>query len=122
MSAAVPRPAIAAPAIAQPSTMTEAEWHELGVRLFGPELIKWRFKCPSCKLVMSIAKLRAELSDDVRKRLRGKFQIETECIGRYVLDRGCDWAAYGLFSGPFFVTRPSGERSPCFGFDTGASS
>lgn len=31
----------------------------------------------------------------------------------------CPHCAYGLFSGPFFVTRDE-KRTPVFGFDTGA--
>ena len=106
----------------QPETMTEAEWRALGKKLFGPALDRWRFRCPTCGHVMSIAKAR-EMTDEQQKKLRGGgagdqgWSIESECVGRYLSDAGCNWCAYGLFSGPFFVVRPDGHKTPVFGFD-----
>lgn len=100
----------------QPQTMTEAEWRALGEKLFGPNLDRWRFKCPTCGHVMSVEKARAMPADE-KAKLRGGWSIEQECVGRYVNGTGCDWCAYGLFSGPFFVERDGGGRTPVFGFD-----
>lgn len=104
----------------QPQVMTEAEWNELGNALFGGDTNAWRFKCPHCTNVMSMYKARG-LTDPEIAKLRNGWHIESECVGRYIATAGCNWAAYGLFSGPFFVVREDGRRTPVFGFDTPAS-
>lgn len=99
----------------QPQTMPEAEWRSLGERLFGADPARWRFKCPTCGTVMSIEIARG-FTDDEKARLRGSWSIEQECVGRYLPGKGCDWCAYGLFSGPHFVVRGD-KKTPVFGFD-----
>lgn len=106
-------------AATQPTLMTEAEWRALGERLFGSNMDQWRFRCPHCDHVMSMEKARA-MPGDSKAKLRGRWSIEQECVGRYLTGQGCDWCAYGLFSGPFFVTRVE-KRTPVLGFDMGAS-
>jgi hypothetical protein len=103
-------------AVGQPQIMTEAEWFALGKRLFGEDHTYWRFKCPHCSNVMSMRKARG-LSDAEQALLRESWHIESECIGRYLTDAGCNWVAYGLFSGPFFVVRDDDHHTPVFGFD-----
>ncbi len=100
----------------QPQTMTEDEWNALGLKLFGTETSAWRFKCPRCSNVMSIEKALALSAEQLARLRSGEWAIESECIGRYI-DLGCNWAAYGLFSGPFFVVRADGRKTPTFGFD-----
>ena len=100
----------------QPQTMTEAEWHALGEKLFGAEMSRWRFVCPSCHVVASIEKARALPAAEIAVLRAGGWRPESECIGRYFADRGCDWCAYGLLHGPFFVEREDGRKTPCFGF------
>lgn len=103
--------------IKQPQTMTEAAWRKLGEQLFGADPASWRFRCPACEIVMSITRAHG-LSDDDKAKLRAAgWVIEQECIGRYLEGRGCDWCAYGLFKGPFFVMRAD-RKTPVFGFDT----
>lgn len=99
----------------QPQVMTEAEWRSLGERLFGADTSRWRFRCPTCGTAMSVDLARA-MPEESKARLRGKWAPEQECVGRYLAGQGCDWCAYGLFSGPFFVER-DGNRTPVFGFD-----
>jgi len=96
--------------------LTESEWRKRGAELFGEDVARWRFKCPTCGHVASVESLRAELTDEELGLLRGRYSLEAECIGRYLSDRGCDWAAYGLFSGPVFVLRDSGRETPVFDF------
>jgi hypothetical protein len=106
----------------QPQTMTEVDWNALGERLFGADLSRWRFRCPTCSHVMSIDKARAMPQYDVARLRSRRWNIEQECIGRYLPGQGCNWCAYGLFSGPFFVERGNGKKTPVFGFDmTGAT-
>lgn len=102
--------------VTQPQVMTEPEWRALGERLFGEDLSRWRFTCPTCGMVMSIEKARS-MPDDDKGKLRAGWAIEQECVGRYLTGQGCDWCAYGLFRGPFFVQRANGKNSPVFGFD-----
>jgi hypothetical protein len=105
----------------QPQTMPESEWRTLGERLFGADEAAWRFVCPHCRRVSSVAAARA-LPDEDKVRLRKGWDPVSECVGRYIARLGCDWAAYGLFSGPFFVERASGSKTPVFGFDITAES
>lgn len=101
--------------VTQPTTMTEEDWRSLGERIFGANMDQWRFKCPTCANVMSMEKARA-MPEETKAKLRNRWSIEQECVGRYLTGQGCDWCAYGLFSGPFFVRR--GEKTtPVFGFD-----
>jgi hypothetical protein len=104
----------------QQQTMTEPEWQALGKALFGDDLTKWRFRCPTCGTVMSIEKARTMPAEQLAKLRESKWSVEQECIGRHV-DAGCDWCAYGLFSGPFFVVRDGGNKTPVFGFDMSTS-
>lgn len=95
--------------------ITKAQWEETGRRLFGEDQTRWRFVCPACGNEHSIAELREQLTEEERARLRGRFAIESECIGRYLRDRvDCDWCAYGLISGPLLVV--DGEHRT-FAFD-----
>ena len=92
---------------------TRLEWEAKGAELFGDDMTKWRFVCPTCKLVMSIERARAELPE-----LKGcGWRPESECIGRYTKRTGCDWAAYGLLHGPLFVDLGDGKEIPAFDFD-----
>lgn len=46
-------------------------------------------------------------------------EAEWNALG--VDEQGCNWCAYGLFSGPFFVVRESGNKTPVFAFDIQAT-
>lgn len=84
--------------------MPETEWLKIGDELYGAEKTKWEFACPNCKLVMSFEKYepkKAKLKD---------WQPYAECVGRYLKDEGCDWAAYGLFSGPRELVNDDGSH------------
>ncbi|MFJ8798448.1 VVA0879 family protein [Streptomyces sp. NPDC102487] len=111
-------------------TLTQAElWAEATDR-FGDDPLQWAFQCPSCKDIANGDDFKKVLDDNQgaeQPKRRGRPVIWTdvlgrECIGRYLgaLDggtspRGCNWAAYGLFSGPWFVTMPDTDRhAPSF--------
>lgn len=68
---------------------TKHEWLEVGRMLFGCYLEDWRFKCPRCGNVARGQEFK-DLGLDPNKMF-------CECIGRHTKDKGCDWAAYGLF-------------------------
>ena len=81
--------------------MTEKEWIEEGMRRFGKDWMKWRFRCPMCGHVASIEEMQAAGAKDPNCAYQ-------ECIGRYTGkgspkegdSAGCNWAAYGLFGIP----------------------
>lgn len=92
--------------------LTQAEWEADGTRLFGEDKERWRFRCPRCSHTASIADARATML-----ALKGSgWNPSAECVGRYLPDRGCDWAAYGLLRGPVIVTMPDGHEVPAFAF------
>ena len=80
---------------------TQNEWVEEGMRRFGKDWKKWRFKCPMCGHEASIEEYKAAGAKDPNCAYR-------ECIGRYTGkgspkegdSSGCNWAAYGLFGIP----------------------
>lgn len=75
--------------MAKKNYKTVEEWRAEGKRLFGGDFMKWRFKCPRCGNVATVQ----EFKDAGAK---GADAACTCCIGRYVSDRGCDCAAFGL--------------------------
>lgn len=104
----------------QPEKMPEAAWRELAVERFGPDPMRWRFECPICHIEMSI-ELAKTLPESEQVKLRGKWALESECVGRYLEGMGCDWCAYGLFRGPKFVIRGDGHQTPVFPFAVAGS-
>lgn len=83
------------------------------IRRFGPDQQAWAFQCPACGDVAVSADFKAEFERRGMDRF-GSDAVGQDCIGRWVEGRGCDWAAYGLFSGPEFVILPDGRDAPCF--------
>lgn len=73
---------------------------------FGGDKEKWAFRCPECGDVA--------VAQDFRDAGADPNDVGQECIGRHLAERGCDWAAYGLFAGPWFVTMPNGNQMACF--------
>ena len=77
------------------------EWRAEAERRFGPDPLKWRFRCPMCGHVASVEDFRIVGADSPDVAWQ-------ECIGRYMGkgtpkdgdDSGCDWAAYGLLGIP----------------------
>ena len=86
--------------------MTEDEWRNIGTELYGEDVKAWEFVCPNCKMTLSYNKFM-----DRRSEITGKgWEPTTECIGRYLKDVGCNWAAYGLFSGPRELINTDGSH------------
>lgn len=108
-----------------------AVWRALGTRLFGPDMGKWRWKCPRCSAVstpdgwIAVGRSPAEA-----------YRAPTECLKRAgsmarmrrpMTDEECDWCSWGLFAGPWFVVHQDavavegkvarGNCTPCFPFD-----
>ena len=64
--------------------MTEAAWRAEGERRFGPDLMKWRFKCPICGNVATPEDFRQ--FKDAGANPNSAVQ---ECIGRYLPKSKC---------------------------------
>lgn len=84
--------------------LTQAELQTLARHRFGDDPLDYAFACPSCGDVATLREFR-DAGDGSR--------AGQECIGRLTgaltrsgatNTRGCDWAAYGLFRGPWLIT------------------
>lgn len=83
-----------------------AEWQD---QMAARGALDCKFVCPNCGLTSS--------PNDFAAIGATPERATKECIGRHTNERGCDWAAYGLFRGPVFVQMPDGgEPSPVFEF------
>lgn len=104
------------------TTMTEAAWRARGESLFGPDIAKWRFKCPSCGHVATPA--------DWKDAGAPESAIAFSCVGRWadddkVADRAfrqnggpCNYTGGGLFKlNPIVVKTLDGAEASVFGFD-----
>lgn len=103
--------------------LTQDELQDECIKRFGPDPAKWAFRCPSCDDVAVAADFSPFTKSGFGSELLGQ-----ECIGRHLGalsyktqeewkasgGRGCDWAAYGLFHGPWFVKLPNGKEIPSF--------
>jgi hypothetical protein len=68
---------------------TLEEWQAEGRRRFGKEIEDWKFKCPRCGNVATGKEYK-----DAGAEPDDMYQT---CIGRHTEEKGCDWAAFGLF-------------------------
>jgi len=108
------------------TTWTQAELCAEAKRRFGDDPKQWAFRCPNCSDVACAADFIAAGTDPNR--------VGQECLGRSLgaLDkkatgtdgrghatRGCDWAAYGLFPGPWTVVMPDGYEVSSFALAPG---
>lgn len=100
---------------------TQQELCDEARRLFGDDTTQWAFICPNCSDVACIADFIAIGADP---QLIGQ-----ECIGRPLASlnnfhdgaladtaskskrRGCNWAAYGFFRGPWVIVMPTEDGS-----------
>lgn len=106
--------------------MTQGELFDMAKGIFGDNPLDFAFQCPTCGDVAKIADW-----PDESKHLAGQ-----ECIGRTLgalrkeanhkagkyKGRGCDWAAYGLFRGPWEIVMEDGHSAwsfPLAGADQG---
>lgn len=94
--------------------LTQAELMAEATERFGDDWLAWAFQCPICGDVASFADFKAA---GAKAAVCGQ-----ECIGRTLgalskgngeyTGRGCDWAAYGLFHGPWEVVLPADDKNP----------
>lgn len=109
--------------------LTQAELIAEATERFGADPLKWAFQCPTCGDIATGADFSEALAEKPRKHRTGADVIASdvvgqECIGRTLgalekgrgkyTGRGCDWAAYGLFGGPWTVVLPDGRTMHAF--------
>lgn len=100
--------------------LTQAELAEEAKLRFGDDPLNYAFQCPTCEDVATVG--------DFVAQSRGESAGQ-ECIGRFLGalsrakypdveayrkagNRGCDWAAYGLFRGPWEIVLPALDGAP----------
>lgn len=102
-----------------PRTLTQEELLAEARERFGPDPLDFAFQCPACGDIATIRDFQ-EAGDGAR--------AGQECIGRLLgaiartpageraahEGRGCNWAAYGLFPGPWAITMPGGKTVRSF--------
>jgi len=97
---------------------TRDELAALLTERFGPDPANWAFVCPRCGDVATASDFRQVFLDRDMEAYASDH-LGQVCIGRLLgalskskkstyEGRGCDWAAFGLFSGPEFVV--DGDR------------
>jgi hypothetical protein len=111
-------------------TLTRDDLIAEATERFGNDPIKWAFTCPTCGDTANGEDFHQALTDHPRKHRRDGSDVIAsdivgqECIGRTLgaltkgqgkyTGRGCDWAAYGLFGGPWTITLPDGRSMHSF--------
>lgn len=85
--------------------MTRDEYYKLGKELFGEDMSKWEFVCPSCGNIQSAASVREQMKKGIPSLRFGMFE-EGDMINpaEACYAENCNWAANGLFSGPLLIT------------------
>lgn len=108
--------------------ITQAELVAEATAAFGKDPLVWAFRCPGCGDTANGRDFREALADHPRKNRDGSDTIASdivgqECIGRTLgalsregkyTGRGCNWAAYGLFPGPWEIALPNGRSMHAF--------
>lgn len=84
---------------------TLEEWKADGEKLYGADFMNWEFICPTCKTI-----LKPEM---YKGHADSPETAYTDCIGRFIPDQGCDWAAYGLFGTIKRVIHPESGNQTC---------
>lgn len=93
--------------------LTQAELMAEAKERFGDDWLTWAFECPRCGDIASFADFKAAGAQ--------ASACGQECLGRTLgaltkngkyEGRGCNWAAYGLFHGPWEVVLPADDKHP----------
>lgn len=109
--------------------MSFDEWNALGVKLFGEDRKKWRFRCPSCDHVQGyeeFAAVNTEREEAGDKKLDIATVVGFSCIGRWdghmdnemcAGKQPCNYTSGGLFNiTPLSVEDEEGKPHSLFAF------
>ena len=82
----------------QPTIYTYAEWKAEGTRRFGPDQSRWRFVCPVCRHVASVADylVAGARMSQIGIACVGHWTGGTGHMGQPVPDQPCNFAGDGL--------------------------
>lgn len=96
--------------------LTLQEWQEEGIKKFGPDKRKWKFKCPVCKTVATVQEY-IDLGDKEGATAgfscigRLKKKTQSAFLGgkkKLIPGEGCDYAGGSLFQlNPVQILAPS---------------
>jgi hypothetical protein len=98
--------------------LTQAELMAEAKAAFGDDWLDWAFRCPSCDDVASFRDFKvaggeaALCGQECIGRTLGANSPESDYRDGKWTGRGCDWAAYGLFAGPWQIILPAEEDKP----------
>ena len=104
---------------------TLAEWLAEGERRFGPNKLKWRFKCPACGHVQAVEdfqryKSQGATAETARFNCIGRFQGAKRRAFGGVGEGPCDYTSGGLFDiRPTVVVSDDGQEHKSFEFSDG---
>lgn len=113
--------------------LTLNEWRERGKKLYGPDVTKWKFRCPSCGNIQTIG----EFCNLPNVRPSNTFIM---CIGRYKnpglkqletrrmktsifsTEKPCLYSIYGLFNlAETVIVNEKGKKWYVFEFADGGN-
>lgn len=110
-----------------PRTLTQAELVTEATERFGGNPLDWAFQCPSCKDIATGHDFAQALKEHPQSTPDGEPVTASDVIGQHCIGRnlgaldpvpshtrGCGWAAYGLFKGPWSIVMPDGHHAPAF--------
>lgn len=99
-------------------TVTYQEWFAEGVRRFGPDVMDWRYVCPSCGHIASMR--------DWKNAGAKPAEVAYSCVGRHLEGSGeafgklqpCNYAGGGLIrlNPVHVITEPDGHVRETFEF------
>lgn len=89
--------------------MTYEEWIAEGMRRFGKDKSKWKWKCARCGHVQS-------MRDFTDIGMDPSNVVYFSCIGRWKQGIGCDWTLGGLFQIHTLEVLRDGKIIPVFEF------
>ena len=92
--------------------LTQDELHAEAVKRFGDDPKRFAFRCPRCGDVATIQDfIDAGSPDSAGQHCIGRNLGVLKKDAKYA-GRGCDWAAYGLFRGPWEIVLPAEGDKP----------
>lgn len=105
--------------MSEKTVYTLEEWHTEAKRRFGPDAMNWKFVCPSCRHIQSVADYKAAGAPSTA--------CAFSCVGRWLPKEQtgegfgkkgpCNYAGGGLIHlNPVRVTYPDGTASEAFQF------
>lgn len=99
-------------------TLSRDDWFKQGQALYGKDVMKWKFKCPSCGHVASV--------QDWKDAGASENAVAFSCVGRYtdstkeIFDKTggpCNYTGGGLFGlNPVKVVEDGGHTTDVFAF------